>query len=266
MKGPVSSRKITGKKSLAIAIVFISVFVVYYSIMSMFAPVRKLAELQRETGNANPSGNEIYGSILTDSVYIKLIARRAFLLSRIAMAETDSNYLSVNLTDSTVFIEISGVVVHRSRISSIKISKLLKGAIYTQIQPLLSSPFKIVKDYSTIQKEPVMIKIAPKDSSEYKPDIIPDTSLSAPANCIFELNNGIHLIIYEEKVEKFHDRLVLLRFDVMYRLRITLDYLESIVRFKVPDYHPSIKISLPRSAIKIIYRAIPGHGKIGIYI
>jgi len=33
-----------------------------------------------------------------------------------------------------------------------------------------------------------MIKMAPKDTSEYKPDIMPDTSITEPVNYILEMN------------------------------------------------------------------------------
>ena len=36
------------------------------------------------------------------------------------MAETDSIYLTINLADSTANLEISGVVVHKAKMSSLK--------------------------------------------------------------------------------------------------------------------------------------------------
>ena len=55
---------------------------------------------------------------------------------------------------------------------------------------MLSTPFTIENSIATIKKEPVMIKMAPKDTSEYKPDIIPDTSLTEPVNYILEMTDG----------------------------------------------------------------------------
>ena len=61
----------------------------------------------------------------------------------------------------------------------------------TRFHQLLSSPMNIVSDLATIRKEPLMIKMAPKDTSEFKPDIIPDTSDYEPVNYILEMDNGI---------------------------------------------------------------------------
>jgi len=36
--------------------------------------------------------------------------------------------------------------------------------------------------------------------------------------------------------------------------------------FKVPDYHPFIRIRVPRADAKIIYRAIPKYGQITVFM
>ena len=256
----------TNNKSLLLIIIFASSFVIYYSIMSMIGPSRKLSELESKLGNKPDEIGNMDERIFSDSTYIKLLSDRSLLSARIAMAGSDSNYLTVSLLDSTANIEISGVVVHESRISSIQLSRILKKSDQNIIQIMLASAFRIVKDYSTIQKEPVMIKIAPKDTSEYKPDVIPDTSITEPVYYFFELNNGIRLYICQEEDESFADKLARFNFNITDRFRNTWMSLKKVMVFKVPEYHPFIKISLPRSDAKIIYRAIPQNGQIGIYI
>jgi hypothetical protein len=54
-------------------------------------------------------------------------------------------------------------------------------------------------------------------------------------------------------------------FDMKYRLNSILRNLKDAARFRVPEYHPYIKIKLPRDDAKIIYRAIPKYARIGIY-
>ena len=110
-----------------------------------------------------------------------------------------------------------------------------------------------------------MIKMAPKDTSEYKPDIIPDTSLVVPVNYILEMTNGTKVYVYQEEGEKFRDRMNLFSFDIKDRFRESWSSLKRVVLFKVPEYHPFIKIRLPRADAKIIYRAIPRYSQVGIY-
>jgi hypothetical protein len=41
--------------------------------------------------------------------------------------------------------------------------------------------------------------------------------------------------------------------------------MKKVVTFRVPEYHPFIKIRLNRADAKIIYRAIPYHGQVAVY-
>jgi hypothetical protein len=130
---------------------------------------------------------------------------------------------------------------------------------------MFSLPLSITNDLSTISKDPILIKLAPKDTSEYIPDVMPDTSMTEPVNFILEMNNGIRIYIYQTENTKFSDKKSLYIFDIKYRIHDTWNALKSVVHFKVPDYHPFIKLRLPRSDAKIIYRAIPKNGQIAVF-
>jgi len=240
-------------------------FLVYYSIMSMIAPSKKLSVIKEKYSMPAGEGNIVDERILNDSTYISLIKEKAFLQSKIAMAETDSIYLTINLADSTANLEISGVEVHSAKISDYRISSILgKGNEYL-IYSMLSVPLNIVRDYSTFRKEPLMIKMAPKDTSEYKPDIIPDTTDYEPVNYILEMDNGIRIFVYQDDKLSASDRKHHLIFDLTYRLRNAWSSLRSVAKLKVPEYHPFIKITLPKADAKIIYRAIPRKGQVAVY-
>jgi hypothetical protein len=260
------NRKTSGRKvTFFILIIILSSFIIYYTIMSMMSPARKLEVIKNEFV-AKQSGNSIVDErIFTDSTYLKSLKDKAFYQSRIAMAETDSIYLTINLIDSTANIEISGVAVHRAKISSLSTSKLFLKGNDNIILSMLATPFVIYNDYATIRKEPVLIKMAPKDTSEYKPDIMPDTSFTEPVNYILEMTDGTRVYVYQEEKEKFSDRMNLFKFEFRDRFRDAWSSLKSVAVFKVPEYHPSIKMRLPRADAKIIYRAIPKNGQVGIY-
>jgi hypothetical protein len=181
------------------------------------------------------------------------------------MAETDSIYLTINLADSIVNLEISGVTALTSKTIKQKISKLVKNGNEYIISSLLSKPMTIIKDYSSIEKEPLMIKMAPKDTSEYQPDIIPDTADYEPVNYIMEMNNGISIYFYQDEKLNPGDNFHQFAFDLSYRLRNVLQTLKSVITFKVPEYHPFIKIRLRRGDAKRIYRALPKQGQIAVY-
>ncbi|MBI5011077.1 MAG: hypothetical protein HZB98_15790 [Bacteroidia bacterium] len=79
------------------------------------------------------------------------------------------------------------------------------------------------------------------------------------------MTDGTRIYICQQENEKPEDRKSRMAFDFRYRLRDAWSSLKSIVRFKVPEYHLFIKIYLPRSDAKIIYRAIPKYGQVGLY-
>jgi hypothetical protein len=254
------------RKILIISVsILAGAIMVYYSIMNILSPVRKLEAINEEYTYRPDEKNKIDERIYSDSAYLKLLKEKSFLQSRIAMAETDSIYLTINIPDSSVNLEISGVVVHTVRIQKISISKIIKAGNEYIISSMLGKPFSIETSFSTIPREPLMIRMAPKDTSEFQPDVIPDTADYEPVDYVLEMNNGTRIFIYQSEFPHAGDKMHLFKFDMKYRLQNTLNAIKSIAVFKVPDYHPFIKIRMPRTDAKIIYRALPRHGQIAVY-
>jgi hypothetical protein len=233
--------------------------------MSMISPVRKMEEIKKEFGVKTTDKNGVDQQIIKDSSYLMLLKEKSFLQSRIVMAESDSIYVTLNLADSTANLEISGVVVHKAKMKEVLTSKILLKGNENAILSMLATPFSISHAIATIKKEPVMIKMAPKDTSEYKPDIMPDTSITEPVNYILEMKGGIRIYVYQDENVKLNDRISHFTFDIKDRLRDTWSALRSVAVFKVPEYHPFIKIRLPRTDAKIIYRAISKNGQIAVF-
>ena len=265
MENQITDKEPGRKVTLIVLASIISVFIVYYTVMSMMSPGRKLKEIKTVFEAKSLAKYEGDQKILSDSTYLKLLKERSFLQSRIVMAGTDSIYLTVNLADSSANIEISGVTVHKAKMGSVEISKILSSDKGNSFLSAVATPLNITSAVATIKKEPVMIKMAPKDTSEYKPDIMPDTSLTEPVNYTLELTGGIRIYIYQEENTKFSDRMSHFTFDIKDRLRDTWSSLKRVAVLRVPDYHPFIKMKLPRTDAKIIYRAIPKNGQIAIF-
>jgi hypothetical protein len=262
--------EMTEKKSpwriiMIIISALVLVFLIYFAVMAALGPERKLEELRDQFGHKAGSKEKVNEELFSDSTYLAILKEKAFWQSKTIMAQTDSIYLTINLKDSTAGLEISGVVVHSAKISSYKISNLFREGDKNIIYNLLSSPLTIENSISTIKKEPVMIKLAPKDTSEYKPDIMPDTTIIEPVNVILEMNDGIRLFIYQEESDGSSDGNNILNFDFRDRVRNAWSSVKSVISFKVPDYHPFIKIKVPRSDCKIIFRALPRNGQVSIY-
>jgi hypothetical protein len=261
------NKKLTGKQTaLIITGSFLLIILGYFSIMSVRAPGKKLDEIRAKFGLPASPENKKDERFYSDSAYMAMLKEKAFLQARISMAETDSVYMTLNLADSTANLEISGVAVHSAKISEIKISGILRSGNEYAISAMLSTPMNVVNDLASIKKEPLMIKMAPKDTSEFKPDIIPDTSDYEPVNYILELDNGIRIFVYQETDTIASDKNNLFIFDLNNRLKNTWSSLKSIARFRVPEYHPFIRIRLPKADAKILYRATPRHGQIAVFM
>ena len=261
------NKKTSGGKILLIIIsVIVLSVLIYYAVMMMLSPGRKIAEIKNEYAARQEKAAGINEDIKKDSAYLRLLKEKAFLQSKIAMAETDSIYLTISLADSTARLEISGVVVHTAKMSDLSASSIIAKGNENIILPLLATPFTIASSTATIKKEPLMIKIAPKDTTEYKPDIMPDTSLTETICYILNMTNGTRIYVYQEEKTKPEDAKNLFKFDMDDRLHNTWLAIKNVAHFKVPEYHPYIKMKIPRNDAKIIYRAIPRKGQVGIYL
>lgn len=251
--------------SFIIPMILLGLFMVCHLVLSLKAPAVKLREIQAKYGFVQNKKNPVDERILSDSLYLALMKEKAFYQSRVAMAASDSIYMTINLADSTVNLEISGVTVHTAIIKRKKVSRILKRNEYSVLN-MFSVPFVIAMDYSSIKKEPLMIKMAPKDTSEYQPDIIPDTADYEPVNFILVTENGVNIHLYQEEKIRPGDNFKKLLFDLRHRLRVIASSAARTATLKIPDYNPYIKIVLPRADAKRIYRALPYHGQAGVYL
>jgi hypothetical protein len=255
-----------GRKYLIALVLFILAFMIYYAIMAISAPGRQLNKLTNEYGYKPDGKNTIDEKVFSDSTYLNLLKEKAFNQARIAMAETDSISLVLNLADSTAELQISGVTVHSSHFSRMDVSKIIRTGNEYIMTTMFSRPLTITDDYSSIKKEPLVIKMAPKDTSEFRPDIILDTADYEPVNFIIEIDTLLRIYIYQQEKLNRGDGRQQFMFDLRFRLHNFSDSFKKICVFKVPDYHPFIKIRIPRANAKIIYRALPRHGQVTVYM
>ena len=80
------------------------------------------------------------------------------------------------------------------------------------------------------------------------------------------MDNGVRIFICQDNDTITRNKNQLFFFDLNDRLENTWSSLKSVVRFRVPEYHPFIKIWLPKADAKILYRAIPRKGQIAVFM
>lgn len=238
---------------------------IYYAVMSVLGTSKKADEILSEYTPEISGKETVNEKTYTDSTYLSILKEKAWMQSKTIMAQTDSIYLAINLADSISEIEISGVAVHAAKISNYSLSRLLRDGNRNAVYTMFSQPLTISASVATIRKEPLLIKIAPKDTSEYQPDMIPDTSIVEHVNFILELTNGMRVYVYQDEYDRPLEKGSTFRFDMKDRLSTTWSSLKSVALFRLPEYHPYIKIWIPREDVKIIYRALPRNGQIAVY-
>jgi hypothetical protein len=79
------------------------------------------------------------------------------------------------------------------------------------------------------------------------------------------MDNGVRIYIYQDTDTISRDKRGLFFFDLAGRMRNVWDSLKSITLFRIPEYHPFIKLRLPKADAKIIYRAVPRNGQVAVY-
>jgi len=239
-------------------------FILYFTIMSLISTSRKISEINNSYSFKQIEKTSIDDKFFTDSTFVEMQKEKAFTQSRIEMAGSDSIGLTLNLKDSLALLEIKGVVVHKTKISFMRICKAFNKANSYAVASMLSSPLNIIKDTATIKKVPLTIRVAPKDTSEYVP-YVPDTSVSDPVNYILEMNKGIRIFVYQQEQEKPEDIYNQMLFDITDRTKNTIAALKRMEHFEVPEYRLYIKIRIPKVDAKIIYRAVPRKGFVTVF-
>ncbi len=238
-------------------------FAAWFTTVAVISSNRKIDALNKEFAFKPGEKDKPDERIFSDSAFVSLNREKAWFQARNIMAETDSISLSLDLPDSLAILEINGVAVHTANLLNMKIPKAFYSSDEYAVSSMLSIPFTVVDNISTIKKEPLMLKVAPKDTSEYKPDILPDTTNRESVNYIMNISNGFRLYIYQATDDE-GGALNRLFFDLHDRFKTIWYTLKEMIRFRIPEYNPSIRLVMKKEDAKIIFRALPVNGQIAV--
>ncbi|MDZ7634619.1 MAG: hypothetical protein U5L72_09385 [Bacteroidales bacterium] len=194
--------------------------------------------------------------------YIEMIRGKAFLSSQVKMADSDSIGLMINIRDSVLQLLIKGVPVRSVRIDEYDVSPFFQRANQEAVYSMLSSPMAITRMQATFMKDPIQVKIAPKDTSEAKIDAKPDTTDFEAVFFTLDTDRNIRFYFEQQEDTVGADRRSRFFFDLRDRSRNAKATMKEIVRFRTPPYTPYIKIWIPKAEAKIVYRAVPREGLI----
>jgi len=115
---------------------------------------------------------------------------------------------------------------------------------------------------ATFMKDPVSVKIAPKDTSEAVVDTRPDTTDFEAVFFTLNTDQNIRLFFEQQEDTIGADRRARFFFDLKDKARNATATMKAVAKFNVPPYVPYIKIWIPKAEAKIVYRALPREGLI----
>jgi hypothetical protein len=249
-------------RSYIIAATVFLVLLVFYlvsAVSSVNHAVRTFDKSWQESSDRNQDDTT---EICTIPGYLELVREKAFLGAQVKMAASDSIGMLINVRDSVIQLLIKGLPVRTIRIDEYVLSPFFRRVNQEALSDMLSSPVTITAMDATFRKDPVTVKIAPKDTSEVKVDAKPDTTDFEAV--FFTLNTDRNIRIYFEQQEnkRVADRFARFFFDLKDKIMYAGRSLKAIATMDKPPYVPYIKIWIPKAEAKIVYRAIPREGMI----
>lgn len=193
--------------------------------------------------------------------YSTLLHDKSLLNALITMAKTDSIGLCLNLTDSVAQLMIKGVIVRNFKLETVKLAPFFSRISQETFYDLFSEPLQVTSSIATIDKEPVNVVYAPKDSSDQLPMVKPDTSHSEPMFFFLNTNKNVRFYFYQNDTD-FSDFWAGTCFKLKYRWEEIKEESRMIFAFKIPAYTPIIQIGMSKVDAKVLYRALPEHAQI----
>ncbi|MDP3453176.1 MAG: hypothetical protein Q8R90_09500 [Bacteroidales bacterium] len=188
---------------------------------------------------------------------ISLKHNEALLKSALDLSKGDSISLLINIKDSIATLSFKGVTLFNSKISYIYLSKGLKKLPLSVRDSLLSAPLEVKEELASIEKYPVVIKKAPKDTTEANIESAPILPVQNDVFVLFSFENRVILEINQKEKRLAGSKAAWRAYKREYRdwfLR------KNLLSLKNPDsrsYNYRIEIQLAREDARSIYRALP---------
>ena len=185
----------------------------------------------------------------------KTVKEIAYQEAFISMAKIDSIGLIVNLSDKLLQLSLQGVIIHSAPMESVSDDGFFKAMDICSYQNLFSVPLEITEQRATVEKEPIVVKQAPKSEAEAlaaaTPFAIDSVKAQQIADVELTIGAGFKIYIYDsslgcKRADK-HDSIQ----------GETWNNMKRVAHIKQPEYQPAIYICISKKDALSIYRALP---------
>lgn len=215
-------------------------------------PILTLERMQKSSTLSKV--DNAYFALAPDSLVRDLSYKRALM----ELSSKDSIQLVLNLPDSQAILSIHGVPIYTSKLSYIKVDPFLKKLPSSIYGESFHQALMIKTINSSIIKEPIVERQAPKDTIEAALNAyMPDTLIQHPAFVQLALTNGMNIFMEQTPNSSFDSRKTKWRLHLEYIISRSRNLMESIFTKKTFEYQPSIRLKLTSDDLRSIYRALP---------
>jgi hypothetical protein len=257
-------KKSKGLKIFSILLLFVVLIIFgYFAYFSVQAPYLKAKEFQKEYTDSinNPEKDS-----LKSKEILALENEIAFQRSDINLANSDSNYLIIDLIDSMMYLELKGIRLQESKIVDFSVSNFIAKLDPQILNNYISKPFNVERTVSTIEKMVLKTKIAPKNEEEAIAQLQADTIKEKLdfVRYTYYLDRDLEIEIVQDSINS--EDYIKENKDILLKRKIeTLkEIVNSAIEFKSIKYTPSIKIVLQQKDARTIFRSMPYNGMIAL--
>ncbi|MDD2279630.1 MAG: hypothetical protein PHD06_05775 [Bacteroidales bacterium] len=235
---------------LSVAFVVFGVLPVHREVKSIsnFLESKPLQDKQELT----KSNSELVRKILGSEHH------EAFLKSNILLSKSDSISLLIDLKDSLAILTFKGVSLFETKITSISFNKGLKKLPLFLLDSLYSGPFVATEEISSIEKFPIVIKKAPKDTLEANLlNAAPILPRQSDVFYLFAFENSMTVEIVQQEKNIVGSRSSFRNYKKAKSKWFRNRNLNFLVKADQKGYTYQLSIKIPREDARSIYRALP---------
>jgi len=192
-------------------------------------------------------------------LFFNLKIDELFWKNRLEIAKKDSIYLSIDLPDSLVFLELKGVPLRSCKIEEYQITPLY-SQLKNQPQFLewLNDPFSLIDESATISKAPIKVITAPRDTIEALEQLKTEVKIEKEdIRFVLGFDRNLLLEFSQTEPPTLMGRFELVLFNILKNVTTFFKDFYSLMSLQSASQDFWIKIRISQDDAKAIYRALP---------
>lgn len=243
------------KKLLFVVVLLLVLALIYTRWMKSVATIRSLKNIESQTDSVFAAKNE---SLVLNPELFELSKEKSFLAAKASLLKADSISLLIDLADSTLSLFYKGVVLQSAKVDQYDIDEVLQNLKPTTHLAIFSQPLNCTETFSSIVKEPIIVKKAPANEQEAVASLtLPDSIKKEPVFIWYEAGNNIELVIAQTLVVSKTEKAAYKKFQKYIGKKEIKQHWFNVAHPKESNYKPKIQIWINHTDAMTFYRAIP---------